>query len=83
MKLENKITTNEELSKNYIEWEKCLSNYFFHVKLEKNQYGVMHDLLHLMNNKFVGINRELENQILEMIKVIILYRNYIRERKYE
>lgn len=72
--LKNKLTIDKELSVHYDTWKKHLINYFNSVSNEKDTIEIMYDLLHLMSNKFIGINRETENKILESIKVISLYR---------
>lgn len=74
-KLKDSILKGRELKKLYIEWDQSLINYVYSLKdiPYSTKYDILKNLMHIQINRFYGVDRNLEEEILEVIFILLKF----------
>lgn len=74
-KLKDSILKGRELEKLYIEWDQSLINYVYSLKdiPYSIKYDILKNLMHIQINRFYGVDRNLEEEILEVIFILLKF----------
>ena len=74
-KLKDSILKGRELEKLYIEWDQSLINYVYSLKDNSysTKYDILKNLIHIQINRFYVVDRNLEEEILEVIFILLKF----------
>ena len=74
-KLKDSILKGRELEKLYIEWDQSLINYVYSLKdiPYSTKYDILKNLMHIQINRFYGVDRNLEEEILEVVFILLKF----------
>lgn len=64
-----------ELEKLYVDWEQSLYNYVYSLNdiSYSKKYDILRNIIHIQINRFYGIDRNLEEEILEVVFILLKF----------